>query len=250
MNSRVNGLHAAAWRTSIVGSVLAWSICPCLGAQSLPAPPAPPKPLAPPPGAPAVPAAPSASPSASPAAAEAPNPPSKDREHVVDQKLMKKAIDRTLELYSREAKKFTDTNLEKAKATYEAAKAKWDAGRKARNDDTGTQRKRAEEQSKRLDGEKPPPAPKMPDYETWADRMKAEVREERERDPESGKKDRLLISKNHQLNCKAVQDLIAKYRNSISDARIKALLRQAFEQYDQLWLKSVGRGPDDEVIDP
>jgi hypothetical protein len=163
---------------------------------------------------------------------------------------MKKAIDRTLELYNREAKKFTDTNRDKAKATYEAAKAKWEAGRKARNDDTGSQRKRDEEQAKRRDGEKPPPAPKMPDYETWADRMKAEVRAERERDPESGKKDRLLISKNHQLNCKPVQDLITKYRNSISDDRIKALLRQAFEQYEQLWLKKVGLAPDDEVIDP
>lgn len=248
MNSRLNGMHAASLHTSLVASVLAWSIAPGLGAQSPAAPPVPPKPVAPPPSAPAAPA----TPSAPPAASEAQNPPPKDREHAVDQELMKKAIDRTLELYNREAKKFTDTNRDNAKATYEAAKAKWDAQRKERNRDTGNpdDRNRNEEQEKRRKGEKPPPAPKMPDYETWADRMKAEVRAERERDPESGKKDRLLISKNHQLNCKAVQDLITKYRNSISDDRIKALLRQAFEQYEQLWMKSVGLGPDDEVIEP
>jgi hypothetical protein len=165
---------------------------------------------------------------------------------------MKEAIDRTLELYNREAKKFTETNSAKAQAEYEAARAKWDAQRKERNRDTGRpeDRNRNEEQEKRRKGEKPPPPPKKPDFETWAERMKAEVRAERERDPESGKKDRLLISNNHQLNCKAVQDLITKYRNSISDDRIKALLRQAFEQYEQLWLKKVGLAPDDEVIDP
>jgi hypothetical protein len=165
---------------------------------------------------------------------------------------MKKAIDRTLELYNREAKRFTDTNRDKAKAAYEAAKSTWDAQRKERNRDTGdpNDRNRDEEQEKRRKGEKPPPAPKMPDYETWADRMKAEVRAERERDPESGKKDRLLISKNHQLNCKAVQDLIIKYRNKISDDRIKVLLRQAFELYGQLWEKEAGLAPGDEVIEP
>lgn len=248
MNSRLNGMHAAARHTSLVALVLAWSIAPGLGAQSPAAPPAPPKPVAPPPSAPAAPA----TPSAQPAASDAPNPPPKDREHAVDQELMKKAIDRTLELYNREAKKFTETNSAKAQAEYEAARAKWDAQRKERNRDTGRpeDRNRNEEQEKRRKGEKPPPPPKKPDFETWAERMKAEVRAERERDPESGKKDRLLISNNHQLNCKAVQDLITKYRNSISDDRIKALLRQAFEQYEQLWLKKVGLAPDDEVIDP
>ncbi len=244
MTMRRNGTFLTAWQSTVSAALVAVAACPFSVGQA----PPPPKPVAPPPSSPSSPSAPLAAPPAS----QAQVPPPKDRAHTVDNELMKKAIDRALELYNREAKKFTDTNRDKAKAAYEAAKAKWDAQRKERNRDTGDpdDRNRNEEQAKRRKGEKPPPAPKMPDYETWADRMKAEVRAERERDPESGKKDRLLISDNHQLNCKAVQDLIIKYRNSISDERIKALLRQAFEQYEQLWMKSAGLGPEDEVIEP
>ncbi len=152
---------------------------------------------------------------------------------------MKEALKRVTQLYEREAKKFTEENRAKAKAAYDLAKAKWDAGRKERND--GSLRQRAEEA---------PPAPKMPDFVDWGEQMKAEVRAERDRDPESGKKERLLISDNHQLNCKPIQDFIKKYRNVISDARIKALLRQAFEEYERLRMKKMGLASDQDVIEP
>jgi hypothetical protein len=232
-----------------------------VGAMAVPqgTPPAPAAPNAPsapptsPPSSPSTPKAPASPPAAAPApppTVEPETPPPSDREHAVDEELMKDALKRVTQLYEREAKKFTEANRAKAKAAYDVAKAKWDAGRKQRNDDTGTDRKRDEEQEKRRSGEKAPPAPKMPDFVDWGEQMKAEVRAERDRDPESGKKERLLISDNHQLNCKPIQDFIKKYRNVISDARIKALLRQAFEEYERRWMVKMGLASDQDVIEP
>ncbi len=176
--------------------------------------------------------------------------PPQNREHAVDEAVMRAALKHVTEHYEREAKKFTDANRAKASEAYKAAMAKWDAARKHRNDDSGSTRRRDEEQAKRRAGEKPPPAPRMPDYVSWGEQMQAEVRDERARDPESGKKERLLISDNHQLNCKPVQDFIKKYRGGITDARLKALLRQAFEEYERRWMVELGLASDQGVVDP
>jgi hypothetical protein len=176
--------------------------------------------------------------------------PPSNREHAVDEKLMKEALTRVTQLYEREAKEFTEKNRATAKAAYDVAKAKWEAGRKQRNDDKGLDRQRDWERAKRLAGEKPPPAPKMPDYVDWGEQMQAEIRAERDRDPESGQKERLLISENHQLNCKPVQEFVKMYRSVISDARIKAMLRQSFEEYERRWMVKMGLAADQDVIEP
>jgi hypothetical protein len=40
------------------------------------------------------------------------------------------------------------------------------------------------------------------------------------------------------------------YRSVISDARIKAMLRQSFEEYERRWMVKMGLAADQDVIEP
>lgn len=151
-----------------------------------------------------------------------------------DPECLKKAINAVKEEYKRAATRFTDDNKAKAKAAYDAAKSKSDAERKRRNstkddDDRGYEgngvSNRDDNFAHRQSGAGRSSGPKMGDYETWAERMKEEVKAERRDDPHSGKKlGPPLIPADHPLAGAEMKAFIDEYRDRITDARLARLI--------------------------
>ena len=161
-----------------------------------------------------------------------------------DDDCLKKAIENVKRRAEAEAKKFTDQNRDAAQREYDAAKASWDAERKRRNstrqdDDRGRANNgvnnRDDNFGKRSSGYKAPPAPKMRDYETWSDRMKSEVAEERKSDPTSGSRGgKPLMPKDDPLAGKEMDDLVKRLRDNITDARLASLIKDVRSEYRKL----------------
>jgi hypothetical protein len=161
-----------------------------------------------------------------------------------DADCLKKAIENVKRRAEAEAKKFTDQNRDAAQREYDAAKASWDAERKRRNstrqdDDRGRANNgvnnRDDNFGKRSSGNKAPPAPKMRDFQSWADLMKSEVAAERKADPASGKRGgKPLMPKDDPLAGKEMADLVKSLRDSITDARLASMIKDVRSEYRKL----------------
>ena len=161
-----------------------------------------------------------------------------------DAACLKQAIANVKRRVEAEAKKFTTENQQAAQREYNAARAKWDEERKRRNsthhdDDRGREdngvSNRDDNFSDRSAGAKSPPAPKMPAYQKWSDLMKSEVAAERKADPNSGVRGgKPLIPADDPLAGKELNDLVKKFRDTISDARLMSMIDDVHDEYLKL----------------
>jgi len=161
-----------------------------------------------------------------------------------DAACLKQAIANVKRRVEAQAKKFNDENHEAARREYNAAREKWDEERKRRNstrhdDDRGRENNgvsnRDDNFSDRSAGAKSPPAPKMPAYQKWSDLMKSEVAAERKADPNSGARGgKPLIPADDPLAGKELNDLVKKFRDTISDARLMSMIDDVHDEYLKL----------------
>ena len=172
-------------------------------------------------------------PSVPPATAPPPSPKSDDvgaKSSAVDDACLKRAIDTEKAKYAFDAKAFTNANRAKATRAFDAAKVKYAAARKKRN--SIVDEERDENFEKRSSGEKPPTPPTMPKFETWADRMKAEVKAEGTQSYEdSVKRGAPLPAPGHPLDGPKLTAFVKEFRGTITDARLLVLIDQISKEY-------------------
>jgi hypothetical protein len=160
---------------------------------------------------------------------------------VVDEACLKRAIDTVKAKYAFDAKAFTDANRAKAKAAYDVAKARYDAARKERNspinddkhgyEDNGVHN-RGDNFGDRSRGIKPPPPPKMADFETWPERMKAEVKAEGTLSyADSVKRGKPIPPADYPLNGPKLKAFVKDNRGQITDTRLMGLIEQIAKEY-------------------
>ena len=187
-----------------------------------------------------------ARPSVPPAPATAPPSSSKSddvgvKSSAVDEACLKRAIDTVKAKYAFDAKAFTDANRAKAKAAYDLAKGKYDAARDARNstvrddqhgDDNNGVHNRGDNFGDRTSGIKPPKPPTMAKFETWADRMKAEVKTAGTKSYEdSVKRGAPIPASGHPLDGSKLKAFVKEFRGKITDVRLLGLIDQISKEY-------------------
>ena len=185
-------------------------------------------------------------PSVPPPAATAPPSPSKGDDVgansvTIDEACLKRAIDTVKAKYAFDAKAFTDANRAKAKAAYDIAKAQYDAARDARNstvrddqhgDDNNGVHNRGDNFGDRTSGIKPPKPPTMAKFETWADRMKVEVKAAGTKSYEdSVKRGAPIPASGHPLDGSKLKAFVKEFRGKITDVRLLGLIDQISKEY-------------------
>lgn len=187
-----------------------------------------------------------ARPSVPPAPATAPPFPSKSddvgaKSITIDEACLKRAIDTVKAKYAFDSKAFTDANRAKAKAAFDVAKARYAADRKKRNstvrddqhgDANNGVHNRGDNFGDRSSGVKPPPPPTMPDFETWPDRMKAEVKAAGTQSyADSVKRGAPIPAPGHPLDGPKLKAFVKEFRGTITDVRLLGLIDQISKEY-------------------
>jgi hypothetical protein len=187
-----------------------------------------------------------ARPSVPPATATAPPSSSKSddvgvKSSAVDEACLKRAIDTVKARYAFDATAFTEANRAKAKAAFEVAKDRYNADRKKRNstirDDQHGEanngvHNRGDNFGDRSSGVKPPTPPTMPDFETWPERMQAEVKAAGTKSyADSVKRGEPIPAPGHPLDGPKLKAFVKDKRGTITDVRLLGLIEQISKEY-------------------
>lgn len=159
----------------------------------------------------------------------------------IDEACLKRAIDTVKAKYAFDAKAFTDANRAKAQAAYDVAKASYDAARKERNSPINDDKhgyenngvhNRGDNFGDRSRGIKPPTPPTMPDFETWPERMQAEVKAAGTKSyADSVKRGEPIPALGHPLDGPKLKAFVKDNRGKITDVRLSGLIDQISKEY-------------------